>query len=349
MNLVDATARVLTANLAMSMQLSFLHPDNLLPGADWLSRPIAKQLSGMAHQIFMFLPKEFVAQALHTKPIEEVVEEGEDSIVDNAVDQLLVKNLKGFVSKIAVAGARELGEQITGSEPKPVPTQKTFNQAYNDRLAGGANQEEQDKQWGKYQKQKMKEGKKEFFKAMMMKDKLTDKAEKSQEKDSMKEMRKQEKDPTFKKVKETIERNLVTYRNKKGDPLLRQLAEDKLSSLTLLSFDDDQKGALEELLLMEPGGLDKQLAGSNGFQLTIINLAPYLKPGGAPIKTLPQLIEDNTLSTDLLKTLTPMEKTHLGLYFGLSLIGVKTLIGEGAPVFGRGRSPRQQPPVPVKN
>ncbi|MGL4651739.1 MAG: hypothetical protein ACRC1H_20190, partial [Caldilineaceae bacterium] len=358
MNLLGATARILTGNLAMAMQLSVLHPDNLLPGADWLARPIAKQLGGMAQEIFMFLPKEMVAQIMHEKPIEDVVEEGEDSIAENAVDKLLVGQAQGFIKKLVVGGIKEgilQGDAFLQGEPvvKEKPTQKSFGQAYNDRLVGGANEEEQQGQWSKYQKQYTKGAKKDFIKAFTSKDKLTEEAEKKQRKDEMKSMRKEEKNPNFKAVKEKIERNLPAYRTKKGEPLMRQFAEDKISTMQVLSFDDDQKDALEKMIHLQPGMIERELGGSTVFQLLAINLSPYHDLIVAGTKTLPQLLEEKTVSAAQIKMLTPMEKTHLGLYFGLSLIGVKLLIGEGAPVMGRSRQPqsgppqRGLPPVPV--
>lgn len=349
MNLLDATVRILTANLGAAMQASFLHPDALLPGADWLARPIAKQLSGLAHEVFMFLPEQFKAQIMHEKPLEEVIEEGEDSIADNAVKQLIVGQAKGFITKIAIAGVKEgqlqgmgaiTGEGVTKKET----TQKSFGQAYTDRLAGGATQEEQDQMWARYQKQKLKGGKKELIKAVRMKDKLSAEAEKKQRKDEMKHMRKGPKDPAFDAILEVIERNLVTYRGKRGEPLLRQLIDDRIPCLTLLSLNEKQKVELEELLLMNPGQLDTQLAGSPPFQLLANSLRPFHPLIVARQSTLANMLEADTVKAAEITPLTLMEKRHLALYFGISLIGLRTLIGEGGPMpLGRPARLRQQP------
>ncbi len=353
MNLLAATVKVLTGNLTAALNASVLHPDALLQGAEWLGAPIAKGLGKAVESTVMFLPEYLKQKAMQEKTLEKVLKEGEDNIGDEALAQG-GKIVKGFVTKIVVAGMKEtkgltMGA-ITGETPtgKPVPKQRTFDQAYNDRLMGGGSPEEQEQMWGRYQKGKQKEAKK-AVKQEILKGEVTERTKKSDEsrrKDELKEARKVKSTGTVKAVTELVQANVKAFRTARGFPLVELLTKHGVSVAAVQAFGEDDKEELEELMHMNPGQLDRELTLPPEVALLLNDLEPWAGLGtGFDIGTL---IENDNVDGLRLMRLPVWQLKQLALSLGQdpAEFARKVRVATNQRALRRMRPPTTPPPEP---
>jgi len=322
MNLLAATVKVLTGNLSAALNASVLHPDALLKGAEWLGAPIAKGLGKAVESTVMFLPEYMKQKAMQEKSLEKVLKEGEDNIADEALAQG-GKIVKGFVTKILVACVKEGKVQVegamTGETPtgKPVPKQRTFDQAYNDRLMGGGTKEEQEQMWGRYEKGKKKEAKK-AVKQEILKGEVTERTKKSDEsrrKDEMKEARKVKATGTVKAVTELVEANVKAFRTARGFSLVELLTKHGISVAAVQGFSEDDKEKLEELMHMNPGQIDRELTLPPELALILNDLEPWASGQGTGFD-IGTLIENDSISGLRLMRLPAWQLRQLALSLG---------------------------------
>jgi len=280
LNMLAATARILTANLASAMNASVLHPDAMGEQAAWLSKPISKSISGTINKVVLFAPNYVVKQLYQDKSLEKVIKEGEDIIGDVILDKL-GKQAGAVVGKFAIGALKEYGirlpkEAVMGAPPDtPPPTQKKFGTAFTDRLAGGSSTgttttsngiipgttgptrtEEQQKMWGRYEKKKKKEVKKQAITAFMTEKKGAHEKKMAgkRRKQWMKELRgKEESSPTLTLVEDVIENH--------PDLTLSELLDNNhLAVEMLLNLNDKERGEIEELLNANIGDIDLEIS-----------------------------------------------------------------------------------------
>ena len=250
--LVGATTRILTGNLAMALQAEMLFPGAMVEGTQWLAKPISKSISGLMTEMVMFAPKYVVQKVYQDKELEKVIKEGEDNVAD-AVTDSAVGQLKGFVAKVAIAGLKELKTEVQTGEPSTVPSDRKFNQAYTDRLAGGRNPEEQEQMWGRYEKQQKKAVKKQVIKVLTHKDKETAAAEEDQRKDALKDVRKVKKSPGAKKLFGLIDANLSAFQAAPNQEIGALLSTQKITLGELRGLTEDEQEKVEKKLRLRPG------------------------------------------------------------------------------------------------
>ncbi len=264
MGVLEKTVGVLTANLGIAFNQSILHPGVLGPGGAWVDRALSRGLASLINSTVMFVPKHIVAQYQQTKALEKVIKEGEDEIGDMAMAEL-GKQVKGIGTKMMLeiaktgVGLAQGKDPMTGLEPP-----KNVNQALNDRMMGGATNEEQTQMWGRYEKQKQKQAKSAMQKAFFMpaKNEHEKGLQKGLTKDARKEQRgKDPKNPIFKAIMEKLE----------GDRAKAHKAADKNEFKTIMAqlgidlnelsgLDDEEKAEVEELIGMPQGKLDEYIA-----------------------------------------------------------------------------------------
>lgn len=318
MSLLASTVKVLTGNLSAALNLSVLHPDALAQGAEWLGPAVSKGLGKAVQSTVMFLPEYVKQKAMQEKALEKVLKEGEDNIVDEALAQG-GKIVKGFVTKIVVAGMKEAKTEsltaITGeTTTKPVPTQKNFGQAYSDRLMGGSTPEEQEQMWGRYEKGKKKEAKKavitEIVKGPV--EKRTKEAANSRRKDELKEARKVKKAGTVKVLSELIDAEPTRFRPLRGARLLEALTEQGIAITEMQAMSEDDKESIEEQLHMNPGELDRQFGATAEMMLLLFQLQPY-RTGLGDAFDIATLIENDSVDGMRLMRIPPWQLRQLAL------------------------------------
>ena len=323
---LESTVRVLTANLAMGLNASLLHPSMMPPGLEWVSQPLAKGMSKVVHGAVMFAPKHIIEQAFHDKDLEKVVKEGEASMADEAVS-MLGKQAKGFMTKMLVGGVKQglipIQDSVTGTTTpaKTAPPQKNFNQAMNDRMAGGGDEQEQQDMWAKYQKEKQKAAK-QGVKQMVLKGATTENekaAEKDQHKDHMKDMRdKEDKSAQYKLVSATIlnDSTKLVFRKARGERFLTLLAAAGISVLQVRGLGDKEKGKIETELHMTPGQIDRELRLSPDAESGLRALAAF--NGAYDANTVPSLAASGAISTIALMRIPPYELAHIAIAAGVT-------------------------------
>lgn len=262
MGVLQRTVNILTANIGVALNESVFHPDMLGPGGQWVDRSISRSIAGLMNSVVMFAPKHVVAQYQQRKELEKVIKEGEDTIGDAATEML-----KGQVTKIGTMFLTEIAKEgmgaIQGKEDKPLPPPKDFGTRMNERLAGGATKEEQDKMWARKEKQAQKGARKEMQKAFFLapKDKHEKDVAKGQLKDTRKEQRgKDPKDPIFKPIKDKLEENLGQAHKASDKSQFKTIMGQLGIDLNQLAgLDDGQKATIEELCFIPMGKLDEYL------------------------------------------------------------------------------------------
>jgi hypothetical protein len=127
----------------MAAQASFLHPNMLSHGSEFLSPALGKSIGKTISQVTMFFPKTVVKYLYDQKPLESVLEKGKEATFQKALKKSAVKGLKNIpktwgraVFKAAQGEAQSQTESaITGTPRTPPPT--TPQQDFGTAFVGG--------------------------------------------------------------------------------------------------------------------------------------------------------------------------------------------------------------------
>lgn len=284
MSTLRSTVSILTANLSAGLLQSVMAPAaGAQQAGDWVAPAFMKGMKGLVTEMVMFAPEHMVERGTHARSLETVLKEGEGSMGDEALAQLGAST-RGVLQKMLLAGIKDGKATIMGEHAAPNPNPKTFDQAMNDRMAGGANATEQEKMWDAYAKKKQKGAKKATKKLVLdgAVTKNTKKAEDKKRKAELKDSREtKDKDKAVKAVSSFVKErdSRVTMRKKRGDALLEHFADEGVSVIDLRALSDENKEKIEVKLAMDPGELDRLTLGWVGE--SIVNTMTDAKLGNA--------------------------------------------------------------------
>ena len=145
--LFDVFAQVvnmLSFNIGMAAQASFLHPDMPTGGSEFLSPALGKSLGKTISQVTTFFPKTVVKYLYDQKPLEQVLEKGKEAKFAKTLKKAGIKALKNIpktwgraVFKACQGEAQGQTESaITGAPMTRPPTtsQQDFGTAYTQGL-----------------------------------------------------------------------------------------------------------------------------------------------------------------------------------------------------------------------
>jgi hypothetical protein len=364
LGILESALRILTTNVAGALNVSLLHPDNI-PGdvVDWVAPNLLKGMGKVVQSTVMFAPKHIVEQAFHEKDLEKVIKEGEASIVEEALKSLGTQTA-GFMRRMLIAGVTQGvlpqlqgGGDAGGSTQPAGPHERGLGQAFVDRAKGGANKDESDDMWNKYQKTKHREAKTAVIKTVATGniDKDTKKAEEQGHKKALKDARgnspKRAEYTEVKKSTSGTDQLVREFRTARGDAFLTKLLERGVSIESMRKLSDAEKGSLEEQWHMTPGQLDRELRLAPAAQDAHPKLATLAAGGSIDPGSLRSAVEAGAIDVPALLAVGEVHFQHLALALGLDHGKLRSMLRHAAamPVLSGSGGPSPTPVPPRRS